>query len=74
MVRGGKTPVSPELKAVLNSVLGITAVSASLLNKMLSHFKGGQVSHLLQEECSVTVADGRAIVSREQTQPVQVTL
>ena len=65
MVPSGKKYAPQELKAVLDSASSIATISAPLLKKM---------SCPLQRMCKVTVADEPAIVVREQTPPVQVTL
>ena len=73
-VPGGEKHAPLELKVVLDSASGITAISAPLLEKIVTNFGCVEMSRPLQEECKVTVADGGVIVVREQTQPVQVTL
>ena len=74
MAPGGEKYEPLEMKAILDSASGITAISASLLEKIAAHFGGVKMSRPLKEECKVMVADGRAIVIREQTQLVQVRL
>ena len=67
MVPGGEKHAPLEVKAVLNSASGITAISVPLLEKVAAQLSGTEMSRPLQDECKVTVADRRAIVIREQT-------